>query len=151
MKQGFTLTELLIVVFIAGMLAAIALPQYSKSVERSRTTEALSNARTIVDSMNRAFLTNPNIPPVTKDFLDVKIGGGTWVNNEQYETKDFVYYIGGGKYLEVHRVSAGEELYVLILFNRFDEDRHGQAVCHADTKMGAYICSTLRDVGYQEE
>ena len=40
MRHAFTLVELIIVVIIIGILASIAIPQFSKTMERSRIAEA---------------------------------------------------------------------------------------------------------------
>ena len=42
-NSGFNIIELVVVVVIIGILSALAIPQYTKTVERSRQSEALTN------------------------------------------------------------------------------------------------------------
>ncbi len=75
-NSAFTLIELLVVVLIIGILAAIALPQYTQAVEKSRAMEAVTILKAINDAEERFFLEN-NTPPTSTDDLDVSIPSNT--------------------------------------------------------------------------
>ena len=57
-KQAFTLVELLVVVLIIGILAAVALPQYNKAVEKSRAAQAISLVKTIYEALHVYYIEN---------------------------------------------------------------------------------------------
>ncbi|MFA5388245.1 MAG: prepilin-type N-terminal cleavage/methylation domain-containing protein [Candidatus Omnitrophota bacterium] len=57
-KTGFTLTEILIVVIIIGILATLALPMLVKTLEKAKLGEAASNLNLIRTGEKIYFLEN---------------------------------------------------------------------------------------------
>jgi len=61
-QKGFTLIELMIVVAIVGILAAIAIPAYQDYTIRARVTEGLSLASSAKLAVSETTLTNNALP-----------------------------------------------------------------------------------------
>ncbi len=91
-KKAFTLIELLVVVLIIGVLSAIALPQYTRSVEKSRAAEALILVRSIADANQRYYMANGQYTWDLDD-LDIEISGenSTYGNMSRKQSKNFQY------------------------------------------------------------
>ena len=82
-KIGFTLTELLIVVIIIGVLATLALPMLVKTLEKAKVGEATSNLNLIRTGQKIYFLEWGEFSPTIGDLN---------VEDPNDETSRYFYY-----------------------------------------------------------
>ncbi|TVP55394.1 MAG: prepilin-type N-terminal cleavage/methylation domain-containing protein, partial [Halomonadaceae bacterium] len=57
-QQGFTLIELMIVVAIIGVIAAIAYPSYQRNIENTRRTAAQADMMELAQTLERRYTAN---------------------------------------------------------------------------------------------
>ena len=89
-QKGFTMVELMVVVVIVGVLAAVAVPMYSKYVKNARVSEATGKIGEVVTAAKAWAIENPNAAgnPIWPS------GAGGVVDLTQ--TDQFTYAITGG-------------------------------------------------------
>ena len=86
MKKAFTLIELLVVVLIIGILAAVALPQYTKAVEKSKSAQAVTMLKSVYQAAQEYYLANGTWPA---NFADLSVAP-PWTGTEKWYTQSSI-------------------------------------------------------------
>ncbi|MGB2578731.1 prepilin-type N-terminal cleavage/methylation domain-containing protein [Elusimicrobium simillimum] len=160
-KKGFTLVELLVVVLIIGILATIGLPQYTRSVEKSRSSEAVLNLKNVADAMIRYYTIkgmwdkNDNI----KSMFDIELNGGTWSTGEnlnKYTTPNFRYEFdctsSSTCVLDALRENVEEKEKLYGLRYTLTNGKVTARECYNQKyDIGRTICTSMESFGYTQQ
>ena len=71
-RAGFTLVEIMIVVAIIALLAAIAVPNFLRSRKRSQATQVLEDLRILDGAVDQYAIENSKGATITPSFADVQ-------------------------------------------------------------------------------
>lgn len=81
-RKGFTLVEILIVVVILGILAAIVIPQFTNASTAAKESNLKSNLQTVRAQIELYKLDNNDVPPASAAALAAALadtGGKTYL------------------------------------------------------------------------
>lgn len=105
-EKGFTLIELIIVVAILGVLAAIAVPRFTSKTDEAKRAAAQAEVRTMQNILEIYYAETDVYPKTENDAWDLLedngVGGGRndkpldpWEREYQYDTTQHVFYSKG--------------------------------------------------------
>jgi prepilin-type N-terminal cleavage/methylation domain-containing protein len=75
MQKGFTLVELMIVVAIIGVLAAVAIPKFADMLEKSREGATKGNISAMASAVSNYYADQQGVYPQTLNSLTFSISG----------------------------------------------------------------------------
>jgi type IV pilus assembly protein PilA len=109
-QKGFTLIELMIVVAIIGILAAIAIPAYQDYTVRSQVTEGLNLASDMKAAVAETFAQTGTWPVNNNAVGVTAVKSGKYVGDVSISTGSIVITFGGANAVQANANINGKVL-----------------------------------------
>lgn len=165
-SEAFTLMELMAVLVIVAVLAALTFPQYKKVVEKSRAATVLPVMNVLRRSLDEEILSGRQTPI---DFVGSNGGGGEMLSvrlncavareDGRCYVKNFGYRVWCtevGCFAGVLRQDGpNRQDHYALLSRKLVKDWNDYPVgvwenmCMAHTELGFYVCTFLAQTGWQ--
>jgi prepilin-type N-terminal cleavage/methylation domain-containing protein len=153
-KKGFTLSEMMAVVVIVAILAAVGIGSYKKAVERSHFNEGLVAANTVMQAAERYYNeqvmlsgTLPSNTPPTLSKLDVGFENArpcTSASNYCVKTKYFEVTLHNGYTIAKRMKGSTAHNYSITVYpESFGSNRKKGTVCTFTNANGKDLCVTM--------
>ena len=114
-KKGFTLIELIVVIAILGILAAVLIPKFGGFSDKARSTQAVTDAKQIATALDSIYAEKNSYPdPATyadsntthKAITDL---AGITIKNGNDEGNNYLEFTADGGF--TYKVKVGDKFY----------------------------------------
>ena len=147
-RAGFTLIEILVVVLIIGILAAIAVPQYTKAVAKSRLAGMITLGTSIVQAEKIYYMANGKYTVDMED-LDIQLPNNFTLGRQEQSQTSYVtdklrieLYLNVGGFPRVAVRSTQIPSFILLGFEPGTYEYCGVNKSDAQVELGKSICAT---------